>query len=225
MANRIEVAVFDIIETVFSLAPVRDAIALCGLAPDDLEAWFAFGLRNAFALDATHSAKPFPDILADALDELLALRRIETSDAARAKVMEAFSAMPAHRGAEECFAMLADAGIAIIALSNGPAERTKALLDGANLRHHVSDILSVQAVGRFKPHDSVYRLAFDATGMKPQAHCMIACHAWDLHGAKCAGMQTAFVRRGQHISSVLATPDIIGDDLVDVARELIARRG
>ncbi len=74
MTEPIRVAVFDIIETVFSLAPVRRAIAGCGLDGRDLETWFAFGLRDAFALDTTHHARPFPDILREALEELLAIR-------------------------------------------------------------------------------------------------------------------------------------------------------
>ncbi len=133
--------------------------------------------------------------------------------------------MPAHEGASECFGLLHAAGVRIVALSNGPAERTAALLDGARLAGHVSEVLSVQGVGRFKPHESVYRQAFAATGEPPAAHCMIACHAWDLHGAKCAGMQTAFVRRGQHYPSVMLPADLVGEDLADVARAIVARAG
>ncbi|MCP1200960.1 HAD family hydrolase [Notoacmeibacter sp. MSK16QG-6] len=225
MSEPIEVAVFDIIETVFSLEPVRRAIATCGLDGRDLETWFAFGLRDAFALDVTHRAKPFPDILADALDELLCIRRVGANQAEKDAVLAAFSQMPAQPGAGECFDILRDAGIRIVALSNGPAERTRALLEGADLDGHVSDILSVEAVGRFKPHESVYRQAFEATGRAPGAHCMIACHAWDLHGAKCVDMQTAFVERGQHYPAVMEPADIIGDELIDVARMIVDRAG
>ncbi len=225
MSEPIDVAVFDIIETVFSLEPVRRAIATCGLDGRDLETWFAFGLRDAFALDVTHRAKPFPDILADALDELLAVRRVGANQAERDAVLGAFAQMPAQTGAGECFDMLRDSGIRIVALSNGPAERTRSLLESADLDTHVSDILSVEAVGRFKPHESVYRLAFEATGAAPAAHCMIACHAWDLHGAKRAGMQTAFVQRGQHYPSVMQPVDMAGDELVDVARLIVERQG
>lgn len=225
MSEPIEVAVFDIIETVFSLEPVRRAIASCGLDGRDLETWFAFGLRDAFALDVTHRAMPFPDILAEALKELLAVRGVGANQAEKDAVLAAFAQMPSQAGAGECFDLLRDAGIRIVALSNGPAERTRALLENADLDGHVSDILSVQAVGRFKPHESVYRLAFEATGLEPAAHCMIACHAWDLHGAKCAGMQTAFVRRDQHYPSVMEPADMAGDELVDIARLIVGRAG
>ncbi|RLQ88951.1 haloacid dehalogenase type II [Notoacmeibacter ruber] len=221
MAEKIKVAVFDIIETVFSLKPVRRAMAACGLDGRDLETWFAFGLRDAFALDVTHRARPFPEILADALDELLAIRQIQVRPEAREDVLNAFAKMPAHDDARACFDRLRDGGITIVALSNGPAERTRSLLDGAGLCSHVQEILSVESVGRFKPHISVYEQAFAVTGLPPEAHCMIACHAWDLHGAKCAGMKTAFVGRGQHYPSVMEPADLTGEELIDVAGEIL----
>ena len=221
--NRISVAVFDMIETVFSLETVREAIIGCGLAAGDLETWFAFGLRDAFALDTTGQAEPFPDILRAALDQLLALRYVQAEASARDAVLAAFSELKPHPDAHEAFAMLQDAGVPIIALSNGPKERTQQMLQCHGLSNQVQHVLSVQSVGRFKPHSAVYQHAVDTTGLPPDAHCMVACHPWDTHGAKCAGMQTAFVRRNQAYPSTMRAPDIIGRELVDVAQCIIDR--
>lgn len=217
----IRVVVFDIIETLFSLEGVRGALCRTGLQPQDLDTWFAFGLRDAFALDATHAAQPFPSILRDALDQLLALRGVEADAASRDEVMSAFVHMQAHDGAAAAIQTLQDAGLTLVALSNGPAERTEHLLQSAGLRGSFTHVLSVQHVRRFKPHASVYQQTFARTGEAPSAHCMVACHAWDTHGAKCAGMRAAFVRRGQVYPSSMHAPDIAEHDLVDVAAAIV----
>lgn len=217
----IRVVVFDIIETLFSLEVVRDALGETGLTAADLETWFAFGLRDAFALDATHAARPFPDILRGALDQLLAIRGLEAAPDARDRVMAAFADMPAQTGAADAIETLRDAGLRLVALSNGPAERTTRLLESAGLRQSFEHVLSVQDVQRFKPHAAVYQQTFARTGEAPEAHCMVACHAWDTHGAKCAGMRAAFVRRSQVYPSTMAAPDVIEHDLADVARAIV----
>ena len=70
----VKVVVFDIIETVFSLEPVRHGLASAGFDPLDLETWFAFGLRDAFALNATGDFVPFKEVLDEALEQLAAIR-------------------------------------------------------------------------------------------------------------------------------------------------------
>jgi len=45
----------------------------------------------------------------------------------------------------------------------------------------------------------------------------VATHAWDVHGAKCAGLLTGFVARGQGFPATMAAPDIVGQSLADVA--------
>jgi 2-haloacid dehalogenase len=53
---------------------------------------------------------------------------------------------------------------------------------------------------------------------------MIACHAWDTLGAVAAGWEAAFNRRiANDILGVGPQPQIIGNDLADVAQHLIAR--
>jgi 2-haloacid dehalogenase len=61
-------------------------------------------------------------------------------------------------------------------------------------------------------------------GAKPAQFCMIACHTWDTLGAVAAGWQAALIKRiGNDVLGVGPQPDIVGNDLNDVADQLIAR--
>ncbi|WP_405505284.1 haloacid dehalogenase type II [Streptomyces purpurascens] len=81
----------------------------------------------------------------------------------------------------------------VIGLSN--ASRTALLrLDAhTGLRWHQA--LSAEAVLAYKPAPEVYRLAVDTAGCPPERVLMVAAHAWDLRGARAAGLRTAYVRR------------------------------
>ena len=54
--------------------------------------------------------------------------------------------------------------------------------------------------------------------------CLIACHTWDTLGAVAAGWQAALIKRiGNDVLGVGPQPGIVGNDLNDVADQLIAR--
>jgi len=61
-------------------------------------------------------------------------------------------------------------------------------------------------------------------GVKPSELCLIACHAWNTLGAVAAGWEAALIKRaGNDVLGVGPEPHMVGDDLNDVADQLIAR--
>src|SRR2546423_15361018 len=62
MARRPLVIAFDVVETLFSLEPLRDRIIDTGQPGHVLELWFARLLRDAFALCASGGFPPVPPI-------------------------------------------------------------------------------------------------------------------------------------------------------------------
>lgn len=58
-------------------------------------------------------------------------------------------------------------------------------------------------------------------GQPASACMMVAAHDWDVGGAKCAGMKTAFAaRQGQALYPLAPSPDRIVDDIVALAAEI-----
>jgi len=56
-------------------------------------------------------------------------------------------------------------------------------------------VLTAELAHSYKPAVSVYQLAVDYLGCRPDEILMVACHKYDLKAARAFGMRTAFVAR------------------------------
>jgi len=98
------------------------------------------------------------------------------------------------------------------------------LLDLSKIRISINEALGSEAdeFKVFKPHPKTYLGAAQNLGVMPEDCIMIAAHAWDLAGAKKAGLVTAFIERnGQSIYSLSPVHDFTGQDLKRIAEQLI----
>jgi 2-haloacid dehalogenase len=51
---------------------------------------------------------------------------------------------------------------------------------------------------------------------------MVAAHAWDIAGAACAGLRTAFINKEEKdYLGVYPQPEIIASDLVEAAKQIV----
>lgn len=219
-----KVVALDIIETVFSLDPLREALVSLGLPSTALETWFAAGLRDAFALAATDAFAPFRLVLEGALDDIAAHHELTPSQPEKAAVVDLMKSLPAHPDAKEAFQFLADADIRILALSNGSASNTSSLLKGAGLDRFVERVISVEEVRLAKPRREVYLHATRLAQVQPGELALVATHAWDVHGAKAAGLIGAFVARGKPYPASMLKPDVVGQSLADTVHKLVNAR-
>ena len=55
--------------------------------------------------------------------------------------------------------------------------------------------MSVEEVEVYKPHPAVYKHAAERMGVEPKSLTLIAAHAWDVAGAKAAGLEAVWVDR------------------------------
>jgi 2-haloacid dehalogenase len=221
MPARAKVVAFDVIGTTFSLEPLRNDLVQLGFPAHMLELWFAQTLRDAFALAATGSFAPFRSVFEGTLDGLAASRFVRVTAEQKQQLMSRFGALPPHPDAAEAFLLLNGAGVRVFALSNGAAATSDSLLQKANLKPLVERVISVEDISVFKPRSEIYRHAAEVGGVAPSDMALVASHAWDVHGAKNAGLLAAFVARGHRFPSTMKAPDFIGESLSDVARQLI----
>jgi 2-haloacid dehalogenase len=51
---------------------------------------------------------------------------------------------------------------------------------------------------------------------------MVAAHAWDIAGAACAGLRTAFINKEEKdYLGVYPQPEVVASDLVEVANQIV----
>lgn len=220
MTHRPAVVAFDVIETLMSLEPLRERITGIGQPPHLLEAWYTRTLRDGMALSATGDFVPFTDVAEAALRGLTGYT---ISDEQVAQVMAGFSELPAFPDVLPAMSKLTEAGVRVACLTNGSASLTSSFLNRAALGSLVDRVVSVSEVYRWKPSPMVYLYAAEVLDVPPPRLALVAAHDWDCHGAKRAGLIAGFVtRKSGGFGAPFEPPDVVGEDLTEVAAKLLA---
>jgi 2-haloacid dehalogenase len=130
----------------------------------------------------------------ESLDDLLAERGLaeQVDLAARGRAVRAWHTLPAWDDAAPGLARLRGRYL-LAALSNAGFAALTSLVKSAGLPFDC--ILSAELARAYKPDPAVYRTAAELLDVRPGEVLMVAAHAWDLAGARAAGLRTAFVER------------------------------
>lgn len=213
MAEKLEgirACVFDAYGTLFDFnsATGRCREALGDKADALSELWRAKQLQYTWlrALMGRHA--PFHQVTADALDYALAALDI-SGDGLRAKLLDLYMNIDAFAEVPDMLAALQSAGLKTAILSNGSREMLDAAIDHTGIGGLLDAVISVDEVGVFKPHFSVYQLAVDRMGVDAAEISFQSSNAWDAVAAATFGMRVVWVNRyGQPPERLTATPDI-----------------
>ena len=82
----------------------------------------------------------------------------------------------------------------LVALSNGEPDYLNHLVQN-RIQFDFNDVISVNTVGAFKPHPSVYRRAALMLGLELGQCMMISANSFDVVGGRACGFKSAFVNR------------------------------
>ncbi len=220
MTRRPAVVAFDVIETLMSLEPLRVRLTEIGQPPALLEAWYTRTLRDGLALSATGDYAGFTDVAEAALR---GLTHYTVSDEQVASVMAGWDELPAFPDALPAVTRLTEAGLRVACLTNGSAHLTSSFVNRSGLGSLVDRVISAGEVYRWKPASVVYLYAAEVMGTPPERMALVAAHDWDCHGAKRAGLTTGWVsRKSGGFGTPFAPPDVVGEDLTEVAAKLLA---
>lgn len=216
-------AVFDINETTLDLAPVRDVVDRLVEPEGGFVVWFQKLLQLSMTATATGNFRNFSALAGDALHAIAATSGRSLGDDAMESLGAAFSELRAYDDVMCGLQRLRDNGWTTIALTNSAQTAVDSQLAGAGLTDLFDHILSVEAVQAYKPAAAPYEHAAAVAGVKPSQLLMIACHDWDLAGARAAGCDTAFVRRaGMSYAATYPAPEYSVADFGELADQLLA---
>jgi 2-haloacid dehalogenase len=99
-------------------------------------------------------------------------------------------------------------GMRMAVLSNGSPKMLEAVVSSAGIGDYFDAVLSVEEVGVFKPHSSVYQLAVDRLAVPARAIVFQSSNAWDAYAASAFGMQVVWCNRyGQRRERLPGEPD------------------
>jgi 2-haloacid dehalogenase len=216
--------VFDVNETLLDLATMEPTFERIFGEPSAMRLWFANVIMYSAALTVAGCYVPFTDIGSAVMKMLAETRGINIDDKDQKELTEQFSTMPPHPEVPTALRQLRDAGFRLFTLTNNlPEVQTRQLAHGG-LVNLFERRFSADGVKHHKPSREAYAYVERALAVEPAQLCLIACHTWDTLGAVAAGWEAALIKRvGNDVLGVGPQPQIVGDDLHDVADQLIAR--
>jgi 2-haloacid dehalogenase len=216
--------VFDVNETLLDLQVIEPTFKRIFGDKVDMRLWFANLVMYSLALTAAKSYVPFTDIGAAVMKMLADTQGITLDSADSKELKERFSTMPPYPEVPGALQKLRDAGFRLFTLTNNLVEVQARQLGHGGISRFFERCFSVDSVKAYKPWPQTYAHVERELGVGPSQLCMIACHTWDTLGAVAAGWEAALIKRpGNDVLAVGPQPQIVGDDLTDVAEQLIAR--
>ena len=221
MKEDIKTLIFDVNETLLDLAPLKKSINEALNDAQAAELWFAELLHYSLVESITETYHDFSEIAA-AIFKMAALKHEKDfSDKEIKKILQPVNELNAYPDAEQGLKDLKDAGFQMIAFSNGKPAILKNQLKFSGLENYFDQVLSVEAAGKYKPHPASYGYALKSAGANASSSMMVAAHAWDVTGAKRAGLTTAFIQRtGKYLFPLAEKPDLICKNIQDLANKL-----
>ncbi len=218
--------VFDVNETLLDLETMQPVFTRIFADESAMRLWFANFILYSAALTVAGCYVPFTDIGAAVMKMLADMRGIKINDADTKELTDKFSTMPPHPEVPAALRRLRAAGFRLFTLTDNLLEVQTRQLTHGGIVDLFERRFSADGVKHHKPSRQAYAYVETELGAKPERFCLIACHTWDTLGAVAAGWEAALIkRRGNDVLGVGPQPDIIGNDLNDIADQLIRRHG
>jgi 2-haloacid dehalogenase len=194
--NDIGACVFDAYGTLFD---VHSAVERCrdklGDKADPLSAtWRQKQLQYTWLRSLMGKYENFWTVTGDALDFALATVDIDDPPL-RAELMQLYLELDPYPEVVETLSALKNARIKTAVLSNGSLSMLVSAVKSAGIGKLIDSVLSVDKLGIFKPHPSVYQLAVDELDIAAHRISFQSANAWDACGAAAFGFRVAWINR------------------------------
>ena len=205
----IKACVFDAYGTLFDVnSAARGAQGELGPRWQPLaELWRSKQLQYTWLRGLGGHHADFWSVTSDALS--FALESLKIDDPAlHSRLMTLYLSLNAYPEVNDTLRRLRAGGKALAILSNGTPKMLASAVTNAGIADLLDAVLSVEEVGVFKPHPSVYQLAVDRLQLAPEQICFLSSNGWDAYAAKAFGFRAIWCNRfGQAPERIPATPD------------------
>ena len=196
---RLDALVFDAYGTLFN---VHSVIAVCEeLFPGKGQAlsqlWRSKQLEYSWLRSLTGRYVDFDQVTADALRHACHALGLAYAEPVREELNRAYRTLQPFEDAPAALraldAMTPRPRLAI--LSNGAPDMLNAVVEHNHLDSMLDEVLSVDAVGIYKPDPRVYQLAADRLRIAAGRMGFVSSNGWDAAGAKAFGFTVFWVNR------------------------------
>jgi 2-haloacid dehalogenase len=220
----ITTCIFDAYGTLFDVAaaartaaaePGRDAFRAHW--PAIAEHWRQKQLQYTWLRAITGDHTDFWAVTQDGLDWALEAEGLDGDADLRERLLHLYWQLEAYPEVPAMLHALKAKNMNTAILSNGSPAMLDGAVKSAGIGDLLDDTLSVESVGIFKPHASVYDLVGDRFGCAKSEVLFVSSNGWDAAAAAGYGFTTAWVNRtGAPMDRLPATPGHILSDLTSI---------
>jgi len=220
------ILVFDVNETLLNLQALEPHFERVFGDKTMLREWFNQVIQFAEALTLAGDYRNFGDVARAALEMTAEAHRVRLTAEDAQQIIGGIRTLPAQPDVPKALARLRSAGFRMVTLTNSPPAVVDAQMQQAHLQEYFERNFSVETVRKYKPAPEPYRMVATDLGVSVDRLLMIAAHAWDVGGAMRAGCKAAFIaRQGKAVFPLFPKPDIVGNDLGEVAEAILKAEG
>ncbi len=219
----IKACVFDAYGTLFDVAaaareaatePGREAFAAVWqkVATD----WRLKQLQYTWLRAVAEAHTDFWEVTQNGLDWALEASGLDDPEL-RERLLALYFQLLAYPEVPMMLARLKEDGFATAILSNGEPKMLAGAVESAGVAGVLDDVLSVEDVGIFKPHASVYDLVGKRFGTTPEEVLFVSSNGWDAACATGYGFRTVWVNRaGEPMDRLPWPPAHVLSDLTTI---------
>ena len=219
----IRACIFDAYGTLFDVAAAaREAAAEPGREafaakwPAVARDWRLKQLQYTWLRATAGKHADFWDVTRDGLDYALDAAGLAAPDL-RKRLLALYWELSAYPEVPEMLAKLKSASFGTGILSNGSPEMLEGAVKSAGIGPSLDAVLSVESVGIFKPHPSVYDMVGTRFGTAPDEVVFVSSNGWDAAAAAGYGFHTVWVNRaGEPMDRLWAEPGHVMSDLTGI---------
>ena len=219
----IRACVFDAYGTLFDVsaaarraAATPEGSALAAHWPRLATDWRTKQLQYTWLRAITGDHADFWQVTENALDWALEASGLAEAGL-RDTLLTLYRELDAYPEVPEMLGALGERGMRRAILSNGSPAMLESAVASAGLSTSFEALLSVEAVGVFKPDARVYALVPDRLGVRPDETLFVSANGWDAAGAAGFGFVTAWVNRaGEPVDRLPHRPRHIVPDLANL---------
>lgn len=219
-----EALAFDVYGTLVDPLAMGDRLRpVAGeLAEPMAKLWREKQLEYTFRRGLMRRYENFDVCTRQALDHAASVMNIQLSSDDQNRLIEEYSSLSPFPDVVPGLEKIRDTGHALVAFSNGVEATVRTLLQGAGVLPLLDGVVSVDDLASFKPDPEVYLYLCRRLDRPPSEVRLVSSNPFDVIGAKCAGLKTAWVKRDPNIAFDPwgIEPDLVVPDLQDLAARL-----
>lgn len=162
---------------------------------------------------------PFEQATRDALIHTCKHLKLDLDPATCDTLCDAYLKLSPYPEVPDALRRLRELGLPLAILSNGSVFSIDSVVSASGLQDSFTHLLSVEAVGVFKPDFRVYALACQELRLPAEEILFVSSNAWDASGAWHFGFNVCWINRGDKTFDELgAKPQAIVKGLDEVVK-------